>query len=189
MTYLDEHSTLVYNTGPVPGGDLAVTVFEVQIGGVWYDLDGICNPLSPNYPLGLRLDRDTPMRTTVTVDPTLHGVAPNFHRVDATLIHEITVHAYHGAIWLRNLRSGAFSARSLRGMWRSSNLLNPAQEHDAFGLGENRAYGITAQNLFGALGAGAAPFQVDVRFDQGAHLPAGAPPLAPPGGGPPSFYI
>ncbi len=188
MIYLDERSTLIYTTGPVPGGDLGLTEFEVQIGGVWYDLDTICDPTNVNYALGLQLERDTPMRTTVTIDPALHNVAPNFNRVDASLVHEITVHAYHGAIWLRKLRSGGFSARALRGAWRSSGLLNPDEEHDNFGLGQNRAYGVTAQNVFGALG-GAVPFQADVRFDQNAHLPLGAGPLAPPGGGHPSFYI
>jgi hypothetical protein len=188
MIYMDEHSQLIYTTGVV-GGDLGLTEFEVQIGGVWYDLDDICNPLSANYPIGLQLESDTPMRTRVTIDPALHNVAPNFHRVDASLTHEITVHAFHGAIWLRKLRSGGYTARALRGEWRSSNLLNPNEEHDNFGLGQNRAYGITAENIFGALGGGAAPFQADVRFDQNAHLPGGAGPLAPPGGGHPSFYI
>lgn len=187
MVYMDEHSTLIYTTGVV-GGDLGLTEFEVQIGGIWYDLDDICDSTSANYHLGLQLDRDTPMRTRVTIDPALHNVMPNFHRIDASLTHEITVHAFHGAVWLRKLRSGGYTARALRGMWRTSNLLDPDQEHDAFGLGQNRAYGVTAQNIFGALG-GAVPFQADVRFDQNAHLPGAAGPLNPPGGGAPSFYI
>lgn len=187
MVYLDENSTLIYQTG-VAGGNLGLTKFEVQIGGVWWDLDHICNSANPNYGVGLYLTDTTPMRTTITVNPALHGVMPNFHRIDATLVHEITVHAYHGAIWLRKLRSRAYTAGQLRSAWRTSNLLNPTEEHDTFGLGQNRGYGMTATNVFGALGAAAPAFQADVRFDQNAHNPGPAP-LNPPGGGAPSFYL
>lgn len=188
MTYLDEHSTLTYTTGPV-GGDLGLTEFEVFVAGAWHDLDDICNPLSASYGLGLQLDRDTQMRTKITIDPTLHNVFPTYHRIDASLVHEITVHAYHGAIWLRKLRSGAYTARQLRRAWRSSDLLNPTEEHDTFGFGQNRAYGMTAENVFTALGGGGAPFQADSRLDQNLHLPAGNGPLNPPGGAYPTFYI
>jgi hypothetical protein len=187
MIYLDEHSTLTYQTGVV-GGDLGLTVFEVQIAGAWNDLDDICSPLSANYALGLQLEADMPMRTVITADPALHGVVPHFNRVDSTLVHEITVHAWHAAGWLRKLRSRAYQPAQLRSAWRSSNLLNPDQEHDAFGLGQNRGYGMTAQNLFDGLGLGGAPFQADVRSDQNAHNP-GLVPLNLPGGGTPEFYL
>jgi len=187
----DPLTTLIFTTGVVAGGGLAVTVFTAQIGGVWRDLDDICSPASGNWHLGLLLRHDTPIRITITVDHTLHNVLPANHKVTATLAHEINVHAIHAKPWLEKLRSNAYLGVQIRAQWRTSaaagGLLDVNREHDVFGQGLDRAYNRAVENIHGGLPAiHQPPFQGDVRADMVAHLPAGAPAHLLPGApGPP----
>lgn len=176
---------VTFRTAPI--ADLAETVFEANIGGVWRNMDDICDPADAvNHPLGLQLDRDTPMRAIITLNPALHNVLPNNHLVAATLVHEITVHLTHIFPWLRALRSGAFQGAGIRSKWRTSGiaggLASPDQEHDTFGRGDNRSYNESVQNIHEELtntGGPAAAFQADVRADMNDHVPFGVAPNYP----------
>ncbi|MGH2493114.1 MAG: DUF4157 domain-containing protein [Ktedonobacteraceae bacterium] len=173
----DPHTNLRFTTAAI--GALGLTEFEAQIGGVWYDLDAICTLGNANYHLGLQLNAGTPIRITIKVDPTQHGIAPANNQMTATLTHEITVHGIHALPWLQKLRSRAYSGVQIRAAWRTSNqpgaLLDVQGEHDAFAQGQNRAYNLTAQNVHPNLPAAQQPlYQADIRADMNAHLPFGA---------------
>ena len=172
------HTTLRFATGAI-AGNLGLTVFQAHIGGVWHDLDAICTPGDANYHLGLQLNHTTPIRITIIVNSALHNVPPANRQIEATLTHEITVHAIHAYPWLLKLRSGDYLGVQLRGAWRTANqpeaLLDVQAEHNIFARGQNRAYNLTAQNVFRNLPAGQQPlYRADIRADMNAHLD-GAP--------------
>lgn len=176
---------VTFRTAPI--ADLAETVFEANIGGVWRNLDDICDPADVvNHHLGLQLDRDTPMRAIITLNPALHNILPDNHLVAATLVHEITVHLTHIFPWLMALRSGAFQGAGIRSKWRTSGiaggLASPDQEHDTFGRGDNRSYNESVQNIHAELtntGGPVAAFRADVRADMDDHVPFGVAPNYP----------
>jgi hypothetical protein len=163
----DPSTTLIFTTG-VTGGDLGETTFEAFVGGGWHNLDAICNV---GNQLGLLLNRDTPIRITMLVDPAAHGPTND---ISASLTHEITVHGVHAIHWLQKLRGGAYNGVQIRGEWRRSldgGLLDADNEHDTFSQGYNRAYNQTAYNIFN--NGGGMVFHDDIEGDMDDHRPVG----------------
>lgn len=163
---------IIFQTGPA--GGLGLTQFEALVGGIWQDLDDICDPFSPNYPLGLLLTPATPLQMIVTIDNTLHNIPPNNNLITATLAHEINVHLIHIYPWFLDLRSGAYTPVQIRARWRvtgiDGGLATPANEHATFAAGNNRSYNINVQQISNALGAPAnIPFIADVHADMNFH--------------------